>query len=207
MQKAGISQKKFTASIVFHQMEESIMLNTPIGQNEETDLLTYTANPTNEHFKKIFKAPLKESATECNDTADKLQIIWEFYWDIYHLIYEFVPAVATLKFEYIVDTIEKFYYIWINSNTLANTAGSQMEQYTGTILSSLLTVSLSIQLMWATHYSLQTSFALTSLTIAMGVNVTRPEYVSVGILSNGFFKFRVINTRAFFKNTLPIFHR
>lgn len=129
-------------------------------------------------------------------------LIQQFHYDIYEMFCEYVPAIANHKYEDAVEIIQHLYHVWIDSNKLSQCLSSKDLSSFASMFVALMTFTLAAELSWITHYSLQTAFGLTALTISVGIRITTPSYISVGLLANGFFKYRVVRRQGCIKTRM-----
>lgn len=139
----------------------------------------------------------RNTVTAVTAEHEKSELIDIFSYDIHELFCEYVAAIRREQFIEAIQTIEKFYSLWIESNKFSAIPPSD-QQATVMMLSSLLIFALSGQLAWISHYSLQTSCGLTLLTISLGIKITTPSYISVGLLSNGFFHYHMRKRQGYY---------
>lgn len=110
--------------------------------------------------------------------------------DIYDLICQYFPSVSYQKYEEATEILQKLLCLWINSGN-SNSKDPDLQSEVNSVV-SIAAFALSAQIAWCSFYTLQTSYGMTSLTISFAVKVTSPHYVSVGIISNGFFNYQLL---------------
>lgn len=125
----------------------------------------------------------------------------DFYFDFCEFISEFYTTIEKKNLTYATKIIEQFYSKWIDSTIFPNKINTAIDYAITTALTSLVMFHLAVQLAYVSHYSLMTSYGLTLLFITVGIKITTPEWVSVGTLSHGLFKCKIIKSRALSKNT------
>jgi len=117
------------------------------------------------------------------DHNNKIKILADLVDEIEELIQHFFKAIFTQYYQYAMGMLEKFYFIWIDTQSLKY-AFSQIETTVCMLLVSLAIHSLSVQLAWMTQYSYQTAYGLTLLSVCVGIKVMMPFL----LVNNGLFK-------------------
>ncbi len=112
-----------------------------------------------------------------------VKILTELMDEIAELVQHFFNAIFTQYFNYAMVILEKFYFIWIDTQSLKS-GFSQIETYIAMLLVSLAIHGLSVQLVWMTQYSYATTYGLTLLTVCVGIQVMMPFL----LVNNGLFK-------------------
>lgn len=114
---------------------------------------------------------------------NQIKMLLELVDEIEDLIQHFFKAIFMQYYQYAMVILEKFYFLWIDTQTLKY-AFSQVETYVVMLLVSLAIHSLSTQLAWMAQYSYETAYGLTLLTICVGIKVMMPFL----LINNGLFK-------------------
>ncbi len=121
--------------------------------------------------------------------------------DFYECISECYAAIEKKNFYYITKIVDLFYTKWIESPQLSEKLKTELDQAITTALSAFIMVHLAVELAYVSHYSLSVACGLTLLFIRVGIKITTPEWSTVGVLSGGFFKYRILKTSPAFKNS------
>lgn len=133
-----------------------------------------------------------------NPPNSTVTILLALYYDTFELTSEHIPAIETTQCAYFIEMIEKIYHIYISS---AICLDSKAEEEAHKMMTSINTCILAAELMWLSYFAMQNTYGLTSLSISLGVAVTKPEYINIP--NNGLFKYQ-INKKRVQKNHLVL---
>jgi len=136
---------------------------------------------------------LKSSPDEIRDNNFDIDI---FNYELNEFFFELEDAIKSYKIIHASRIIDRFYLAWLNDDMfslkLQHAMGGAINAAVGTVLMH----SMAVQLASVCAIPLSTACGVTVIALSVKIYVTTPQYVAVGSLNKGIFKYSATTRRS-----------
>ncbi len=135
---------------------------------------------------------LKSSPDEIHNPKFDIDI---FNYEFNEFMYELEESIKSFEIIHVPRIIDRFYTSWIENNMFSLKLQSAIEGSINAAVGYVLMHSMAAQMASICSVPLATAYGITLVAFAVKIQVTTPQYVAVGTVSRGIFKYSAATGR------------